>query len=125
MTSDEQAAKVGDAFEFFAGGEFTAGIDLVVFRVVRTPAAEGIEVLQREAERVDLAMTGGASFVRAMHGELFADRLGSAGIGFDEGNVRRWRWRRVAEKFLLNINATQDGRGVDSVGGGGQKRGLS
>lgn len=59
-----------------------------------------------------------------MLGELLADGFGPARIGLDERDVRRRRWRRVAEEFLLHIDAAHDGRGVHAIGRGGEERGL-
>ena len=43
-----------------------ASIGLLAERILAAPASRIIEILQRQAERIDLAMTGHASLVRAM-----------------------------------------------------------
>ena len=59
-----------------------------------------------------------------MFGELLADCFGTAGIGFDERDVGRRRWRCVTEEFLLHVNAAHDGRGIHAIRRGSEERGL-
>ena len=77
---DQQAAEVGDAGERLARRERAAGIDLVILRIVRPPAADGVEVFQREAVGVDFAVTTRAGRILAMLGELFSDGFRAAGV---------------------------------------------
>src|SRR5690606_21784566 len=61
----ENFTEAADVFEGFAGDEFTGGIDrLAAFRLA--PGAEGIKILQGEAERIHAGMAGTAERGAAM-----------------------------------------------------------
>ena len=74
--------------------EFAGGIDRIFLLVFVPPASDGVEVFQREAERVDLAMAFGAGCDFPMFQELLANGDSAADVRFDRSNVGwRGRWR--------------------------------
>src|SRR6478752_3560306 len=73
---DEDFLEVLDAIEFLAAGQLAGGIDRGFSGVAVAPLADGVEMLQREAEWIDLAMAVVAACVVAVLFELLADRFG-------------------------------------------------
>ena len=120
LALDEDLLQAGDVSELFAAGQFTAGVDVLVFVVTRSIAADGIKVLESKAERIDLPMAAEAVQRFAMLAEQFADGLGSVHVGIDRGHVIRRRRGRCAEDVFQQEPAACDGRGLDAVGGDGE-----
>src|SRR5688572_20762973 len=120
-------ARNEDVFEIvkagigFTGAELAGGINLrcgriaLRFRIRLPPAADRIEGLETEAERIDLAMAFGAGFVGPVFLEPLADGGGPAHVRFDGRNHIRWRWRLDAENVFRNPDAASNGRSFNPV----------
>jgi len=110
---DEVGLEVGDVLEGGAVGHGADGIDGealegfcgavlegLVDGVVVAPAADGIEVLEGEADGVDVLVATGTAGVGGVAVEEFADGGGAGGVGLDCGDVGWW-WRcGLAEDVL-------------------------
>ena len=93
--------------------------------VPRPPPANGVEVLEREAEGVHPRMAGGAVRIGAMPLKLVPQgRSGSAGLLVDRRNVSRRRGGRVAEQVVQNPLPPQHRRGARGIGGDGEDAGV-
>ena len=60
LALDQSFAEFRNTLERGAAGKFAGGIDGLLRFISLAPAADGIEVFQSEAERIDLAMALGA-----------------------------------------------------------------
>src|SRR6185436_2836847 len=89
------------------------------------PATHHVEVLQREAGRIDLRVTSIARFERAMLFQLLANCGRTANIRLDCGNAGRWRWGLLAEDTFHDPRAAQHGRGRRAICCHFEDRGLS
>ena len=91
-----------------------------------SPAADGVEVFEREAERVDLLVAGGTGGVRGMGFELHADRRLRlvARRRRERLDVRRRRRRRSAEDRFGDPHAAMDRAMPRAIGGERQDGGV-
>ena len=64
--------------------------------IVRAGAADGVETLEREPQRIDAQVTIGAGGVAFVLGEFFPQRLAAEGlrVAGQRARVGRRRWRR-------------------------------
>src|SRR5947208_8651103 len=53
-------------------GQISVVVDLLTFRVLFPPPSRGVVMFQREAQRVDAHVTGGARSIALMHLQAFA-----------------------------------------------------
>ena len=118
MFCRENLLHVADVLERFAGDELASGINrLAAFGVA--PHAEGVEVFQREPERVHAVVARAAQRLLAMNGERLAQGWGAAGdflFGiFEQRNVGGRRWRRRAEDVFQYEQAAFHRRGARGV----------
>ena len=95
------------------------------FSVLRPPGPDGIEVLQREAERVDPPVALAACRDLAVEAEPLAERPGAPKVRFQRVDVRRGRGRRRSEDVLEHPDAPDNRVGVDPVGRRGEDGRLS
>ena len=126
----EEAFEFVDVVEGFTGGELAGGIDGLADEVgvgmaggidagdffaalhaaiAISPSAHDIEVLHGEADGIKLRVTGGAGFGFGVFREQGADGGGSADVRLHGRNAFRRRWRRLAEQFFHDPNASQHG----------------
>ncbi len=123
----EQGFELLDALEGAAAGEGAGGVDGGV-AVVRAPGADGVEVFEAEAERVELGVTAGAAGVGAVLFEALAECALEGAFGlvvFEGGNVGGRGRRRGAEDLFEDVFAAFDGGSAAGVGGEGEDAGLS
>ena len=124
----EHALQLAHIGELFAGDELAGGVDLLaVLLLAKQP--EGVEIFQRQPERIHAVVAGGAGGFFAMDGERFAEgRLAVGGGGFggyvEVGNVGRRRRHGCAEDVVEDKQAAFHGRGARGVRGHGQHRAV-
>src|SRR5205814_460167 len=70
-----------DPIELLTTGQLTRRVDLRIAAIRLAPVADRVEVLQREAERIDFAMTVVAACHIAVLFELLANRFRAANVG--------------------------------------------
>src|SRR5688572_32722962 len=106
---DKKRAHLARRRERPAVGQRTAGVDRdLPFEVA--PSPDGVVVLETEAERIHVAVTGGAGGIAAMPFELLARGTAHASARvFERRNVARRRLGRRAEDVLQHILAADDG----------------
>ena len=129
-TSDrfsERLAQSLDAVDLVAVGEHVGGLDRHAGLVSQPPHAHGVEVLEREADWVHQAVTGGTGGVRPVLLHLLPHRARRArGLAFGErGHVGRGHRRRRTEHVLEHPLAAQHRRRGVGVGGDHQNRALA
>jgi len=99
----EQVLQFPDRAKLFARHEFAGGRDRLRVLDV-TPVAQSVEIFERESDRIHPFVTGAAEFVRAVHGQHFAERRVVALERFFGGleirDVRRRRGRRGAKNIF-------------------------
>jgi hypothetical protein len=88
------------------------------------PGTHDIEVLQGEANGIELGMTTGTALRFGVFGEQIADRGGTADVRLDGGHALRRRWRWLTQQLFHDPNAAQHGRGGGAVCGVFHERGL-
>ena len=108
--------KANHIVELPASGKFAGRVNRYVGFVVVSPAADGVEVLEGEARRVDLAVAGFAARDAAVLFDLLADRLCSTNVRVQRFDVRgrRRRWR--AKEIVQQPDASHDRGRIDAVG---------
>ena len=114
----DRLAQVDRARDHRAVRESAARVDrgaADAFLVV-APGAHGIEILEREADRIHRRVTARARRVRAMRFELLPERHHALGVDLlEQRHVGRRRRRRRAEHVLEHPLAADDGRGAIGV----------
>ena len=102
---DEKRAHLAWRLESLAVGQHAGGVHRELpFHV--PPSADGIVVLETEAERIHVAVTGRAGRIAAMPLELLAHRQSAAGgRRFKWGNVARRRFGGRAQDVLQHVLA--------------------
>jgi len=91
-------------------------LTLLETAVAVPPAAADVERFQREADRVEELVAGGARRVGRMPREQITNRLRAANVGLDGRHaLRRMRWR-LAEQPRHHPRAAHHGRRVRAVG---------
>ena len=104
----EDGFQIADVLEGAAVEELAAGIDglgegvgevvagavdagdalaLLQAAIARAPAAEDVEVFQREADGIEARVAGGAGFGFRVQREQIADGFGTANVGLDGGDA--------------------------------------
>ena len=104
--SSEELAKVGGVFEGFAVVEFSGSIDGEFVGVIVAPTADGVIVFKGETGGVDFVVALGTTGVGAMFYKLLTESDSAADIGFNFGDVVRWRRRCVIEKLVHDVDST-------------------
>jgi hypothetical protein len=112
--AQQGCAKLDDTIDLCAVDQLSGGIHQRAARpaVFRTPGADGVEVLERQAGGIDHPVAARTSRVAAMLFHALAHRLRLCGPGvfFKRGHdVRRGRGRRPQHVFENPLPA-QDGR---------------
>src|SRR5207244_13227006 len=83
-------------------------------RFLFAPAADGVEILEAEADRVHQAMAGGAGGIQGVGGHALAarERLVFGEVGQSGVEVRRRRRDVLAQQLLTDENSARGGRGI-------------
>ena len=123
----ERLAQPVHAVDLVAVGEHVGGLDRHAALVAQPPRAHGVEVLEREPDRVHQAVTGGTGGVRPVLLHLLPHRARRArGLAFGQrGHVGRGHRRRRPEHVLEHPLASQHRRRGVGVGGDHQYRALA
>ena len=120
LVLEEGFAEADDVGELFSGGELARSIDGFTAGVLGSPTADGIEVFEGEAGRVDGFVAAHASGAFAVFDEEVADGFRSADVGVQGGDVVGGRGGRGAEDVFEGPDAAGNGRGLYAVGGDGE-----
>jgi len=122
---DQRVFEAGDIGEMLAAGKFAGGVDGDLFFVGIAPFADGIEALEGETERVDLAVAFVTRGIVTVLGENLTHRLGTADVGVDRRYVVGRRGGRRAQNIVEQPDAADDRRGFDAVGADREHAGLA
>ena len=84
--------------------------------VVTTPPANGIEVFQRKAWRINVVVATAAGSVGLMLEKLVTDGFGTANIGLNSRHIGRWRCRGGTQDVLQEPDTANDRRCIHTIG---------
>lgn len=119
-----EGAVLFDVGAFGVGFTFGDFFALAEGAIPRPFATDGVEYLESEAGGIDVVVTAGARFFRAVFRELIADGDRATDVGFDSRDARRWRGDGLGEDLIEKPDATEDGGGVGAIGGDFEYAGL-
>lgn len=127
---EHMAFEVGDIVERCSVGQSAGCIDWGAWfglgfafcvggmdRVVVAPVSDGIEVFEDESGRVEFAVASCATLFAGVSLHEIADGFCSSGV-WSDGRDGGWRRRgRVVQNIFEDPFASEDGLGIDTVGG--------
>ena len=105
--------------------QFASGVNLRILAVRISPLPNRIIILERKAQRIDLAVAVVAARHAAVFLKLLANRLRPPHVRIERRHVRRRRSRRRAQDILQEPHAPCYRRSVNPVRGHRQHARLS